>query len=71
MEEMKMATIAQEMSRKTSEIGRPKIEPEHIVRIPKNKCGSGVPEEAYAARADDMTVIAYLWKEGKLTIHMI
>lgn len=71
MEEMKMATIAQVMSGETSKIGRPKIDPEDIVRIPKNKCGSSVPDEAYAARADDMTVIAYLWKNGKLTVHML
>ena len=69
MEEMKMQTIAQEMSKRTTKIGRPNIKPDHIVKVPHNQCGSSPQYEAYVARADDIIAIAYLWKHGKLTIH--
>lgn len=66
MEEMKIMTIAHEMTKYANGIGLPAIEPKHIVKLPDNGYSVPVSSEVYAARVGDLTIVVRLWSSGTL-----
>ena len=75
MEEIKISTISQLMSKEVAEHGiTEEVKPENVVKLPyQENYGSTSPDgilrwDAYATRVDAFVCIAYVYSDGRVTV---